>query len=290
MAPEVPATGPVAWIRVVRVRQWCKNLLVFAAPAAAAAFGRPGVLAHTIGAFVVFCLLSSGVYLINDLCDAEEDRHHPRKRHRPIASGAIAESRAMLAAALCLMSGVALAAALSRGLAVVAVGYAVLNLAYTAWLRQVAVADIGAIAGAFVLRAVAGGVASPLGLSHWFILVVSFAALFVAAGKRYSDLMDPAARRSRAVLEQYNAEFLRLVLAVACAVALGAYALWSFQAHPGGSGLFRELTLVPFTLALLRYGLIVSEGGGGAPEAVIFRDRFLAAAGAAWLVLFLLGA
>jgi decaprenyl-phosphate phosphoribosyltransferase len=282
-------SAPQAWIRAVRVRQWSKNALVLAAPAAAGALGRGHVLVSTLGAFVVFCLLSSGIYLINDACDAEDDRRHPVKCHRPVASGAISESAAFTGAIACLIVALALAATVSLPLVAVGAGYIVLNVAYTLWLRLIAIADIGAIAGCFVLRAVAGGVAAPIGVSHWFILVVSFAALFVAAGKRYADLVDPAARRSRVVLEQYTPEFLRIVLAVACAVSLGAYSLWAFQTH-ANAVLARELTLVPYTLALLRYGLLVSEGAGAAPEAVLFRDRFLQLSGAAWVLLFLIGA
>jgi decaprenyl-phosphate phosphoribosyltransferase len=273
----------------MRVRQWSKNVLVLAAPAAGGALGVGHVLFSTIGAFLVFCLLSSGVYLINDACDAEDDRRHPVKCRRPVASGAISERAAFAAAIACLGAALMLAATISLPLVAVGAGYIVLNVAYTLWLRQIAVADIGAVAGCFVLRAVAGGVAAPVGVSHWFVLVISFAALFVAAGKRYADVVDPAARRSRAVLAQYTPEFLRLVIGVACAVALTTYALWAFQMHTNAV-LARELTLVPFTLVLLRYALVVSWGGGGAPEAVLFRDRFIQCSGTVWLLLFLIGA
>lgn len=291
IAPDVRTVrrGSRAWIRAVRVRQWSKNVLVLAAPAAGGVLGVGHVLFSTIGAFLVFCLLASGVYLINDVCDAEDDRRHPVKRRRPVASGAISESAAFTGAIVCLVAALILAATISLPLVAVGAGYIVLNVAYTLWLRRIAVADIGAIAGCFVLRAVAGGVAAPVGISRWFVLVISFAALFVAAGKRYADIVDPAARRSRAVLAQYTPEFLRIVIGVACAVALTAYALWAFQTHANAI-LARELTLVPFTLALLRYALLVSEGDGGAPEAVLFRDRFLQCSGTVWLLLFLIGA
>jgi decaprenyl-phosphate phosphoribosyltransferase len=119
--------------------------------------------------------------------------------------------------------------------------------------------------------------------SPWFVVVVSFAALFVAAGKRYGDFIDPAARRSRPVLEQYTAEFLRLVIGVAAAVALGAYCLWAVAAAHPASTPWREVTIVPFTVAILRYGLLVSAGEAAAPEDVFFGDRFIQIAGAVWL-------
>ena len=273
---------------LVRVRQWPKNLLVLAAPAAAGALGRPGVLGHVVVALAVFCLLASGIYMLNDIRDAAEDRRHPVKRARPVAAGTISARAAAIAASGALLAGLGAAALDGLALLAIAAGYVALNFLYTTWLRRIAIADIAAIAGAFVLRALAGGVAADVPISRWFIVVVSFAALFVAAGKRYADFIDPASRRSRPVLDEYTAEFLRLVLGVACAVALGAYCLWAFA--PGaGEGPWRALTTIPFTLAMLRYGLLVSAGDGGAPEAILLRDRFIGLAGVTWLAMFALG-
>lgn len=281
--------GPASWVRAVRVRQWPKNLLVFGAPAAAGALSRAGVAGRVALAALAFCLLSSGAYLLNDLRDAAEDRRHPVKRHRPIASRVIAPGRALAVAALAIAAGLGLAATLGPAPLALAGASVGLNFAYTTWLRRVAIADIAAIAGAFVIRAAAGGAAAGVPISRWFFVVVSFAALFVAAGKRYADFMDPASRGSRPVLEEYNADFLRMVIAAASAVALGAYCLWAFDS-PHGSGFhWREATILPFTIALLRYGLLVTGGRGGAPEEILLGDRFIQVAGAAWLLTFALG-
>lgn len=286
-----PARPGLTWVRAVRVRQWPKNLLVFGAPAAAGALGQSGVLARAGLAAIAFCLLSSATYLLNDLHDAAEDRRHPVKRHRPIAARIISPTHALLAAVLALGAGLGLAASLSAATLAVAGAYVGLNFAYTTWLRRVAVADIAVIAGAFMLRAAAGGVAAGVPISHWFVVVVSFAALFVAAGKRYADFLDPVSRGSRQVLADYNADFLRLVIAASSAVALGAYCLWAFgSGHPGAAaGVWREVTILPFTLALLRYGLLVTAGRGSAPEEIILSDRFIQLAGLGWLVSFSLG-
>jgi decaprenyl-phosphate phosphoribosyltransferase len=281
-----PAGGFGSWVRAVRVRQWPKNLLVFSAPAAAGALGRPASFERASVAAFAFCLLASGAYLFNDLRDAREDRRHPVKRHRPIASGAISPTRALAASAAMITSGLALSAALGIGSLEVALSYAALNFGYATWLRRVAIADIAAIAAAFVIRATAGGVAAGVPISRWLFVVVSFAALFVAAGKRYGDLLDPAARHSRAVLAQYNADFLRMVLGIACAVALGGYCMWAFQAVRPGAGAWREATLVPFTIALLRYGLVVTNGRVAAPEEIVFGDRFMQLVVLAWALMF----
>ncbi len=283
------AGGIASWVRAVRVRQWPKNLLVFSAPGAAGALGRPSSLERTSVAALAFCLLASGAYLFNDLRDAHEDRRHPLKRHRPIASGAISRPRALVASAGAIAAGLVLAATLGVTSLEVALGYAALNFGYATWLRAVAIADIAAIAAAFVIRATAGGVAAGVPISRWLFVVVSFAALFVAAGKRYGDLLDPASRGSRAVLAQYNADFLRMVIGIACAVALGAYCMWAFQAMPSGASVWREATIVPFTTALLRYGLVVTDGRGGAPEEIVLGDRFMQVVVLGWALMFGLG-
>jgi decaprenyl-phosphate phosphoribosyltransferase len=262
---------------------------VFGAPMAAGALTRPGVLLHVSVTFAAFCLLATGAYLINDVRDAAEDRRHPVKRHRPIASGAVPARRAFATGVGAVLMGLAISLTLGWGLFAVACGYALLNVAYTVWLRRIAVVDICAIAGAFVLRAAAGGIAADVPISRSFLVVVSFAALFVAAGKRYADFLDPAARSSRPVLQDYNADFLRTVRAIASTVALGAYCVWAFGMAHSGVVPWRELTIVPFTSAVLRYGLLVSRGDGDAPEQILFGDRFMQLAGATWLVMFGLG-
>lgn len=283
-----PSAGLATWARAVRVRQWPKNVLVFGAPAAAGALSGPGVLGRVTVAAAAFCMLSSGAYLLNDLRDAAEDRRHPVKRQRPIASRAIAPEPAFAAAVAAIGVGVVVSATLGAASVAIAAGYVALNFAYTAWLRSVAIIDIAAVAAAFVMRTAAGGVAAGVPVSRWLFVVVSFAALLVAAGKRYVDFLDPASRGARRVLADYNGEFLRMLIGTATAVALGAYCLWAFEGGHAGVVSWRELTIVPFTIALLRYGLLVTGGRGGAPEEIMLADRFMQLTGLAWLATFAL--
>ena len=273
----------------MRVRQWVKNLLVLGAPAAAGVLGTSAVLERVGLTVIAFCLLASGAYLLNDVRDAEEDRHHPRKRHRPVASGAIEPARAQWAGVALVACGLLVALLVSWHVAVVASAYALLNFAYSAWLRRLALADIAVIAGAFVLRAAAGAAAAPVPISRSFLVLISFGALFVAAGKRYADFVDPDARRARTVLQHYSSRLLRTIIAISWMVALAAYCVWAFGAPSTGGGPVRELTVAPFALALLRYVTIVARGRGGAPERVLFADRVIQVAGVAWLALFALG-
>jgi decaprenyl-phosphate phosphoribosyltransferase len=266
-------------------------VLVIAAAGAAGALGRDGVPGRVALACVAFCLLASGIYAINDVRDIDEDRQHPRKRYRPVAAGEL-DPRAATALGLGLMlAGLALCALVRPLLAVVGAGYVALTLSYTLIWRHVPLLDIAAIAGGFVLRAVAGGVAAPVTLSRWFILVVTCSAVFVAAGKRQAELLrtEAGGTGGRRVLELYSAARLRLILAGSAAGALFAYCVWAFQLPDVDGFPWRPLTVVPFAVCLLRYGMLLQAGAGEAPEDLLLGDRWLLAAGATWLVLFALG-
>jgi decaprenyl-phosphate phosphoribosyltransferase len=276
-----------AVLRTARPKQWIKNALVVAAAGAAGALGHDDVPGRISFAFVAFCLLASGLYAINDVRDVAEDRRHPRKRHRPVAAGELGRHAAAMLGVALILAGLVLCYAIRPLLAAVGLGYVTLTLSYTAVWRYVPVLDIVAIAGGFVLRAVAGGVAAPVTLSRWFVLVVSCAALFIAAGKRQSELRRGGT--GRRVLRLYTEARLRLIVVGSAACALFAYGVWAFQL-PSVDGIpWRPLTIIPFALCLARYGALLRAGDGEAPEELILRDRILQLAGVLWLVLFALG-
>lgn len=279
-----------AYLAMMRPRQWVKNALVIAAAGAAGALGHDDVPARVGLACAAFCLLASGIYAINDVRDAPEDRRHPRKRFRPVASGQIAPGAANAFGLALLVVGLAICLAIRPLLAVVGLGYIASSLTYTLVWRHILLLDILAIAAGFVLRAVAGGVAAPVALSRWFLLVVTFAAVFVAAGKRRSELLHARAsgRRPRQVLERYSPARLRVLLLASGAGAVFCYCMWAFTVPDGGANPWRPLTAVPFAACILRYGARLRAGDGEAPEDLVLGDRGLIAAGAAWLVLFAL--
>jgi decaprenyl-phosphate phosphoribosyltransferase len=274
-----------------RPKQWIKNALVVAAAGAAGALGRDDVPVRVGLACVAFCLLASGIYAINDVRDAAEDRRHPRKRFRPVAAGELDPRVATLLGVALVSAGVVLSAAIRPLLGVVAVSYVALTVSYTIVLRRIALLDVAAVAGGFVLRAVAGGVAAPVTLSEWFLLVVSSAAVLVAASKRHAELRrtERAGTGGRAVLVRYGAARLRMIIAGSAALALFAYAVWAFALADVDGIPWRPLTVVPFAACLARYGMLVRSGGGEAPEELLVHDRWLALWGAVWLVLFGLG-
>ena len=274
----------------IRPKQWIKNVLIVAAAGAAGALGHDDVPVRVGLAFVSFCLLASGIYAINDVRDAREDRLHPRKRFRPVAAGELDPLLATLLGAGLVAIGIAVAATVRPLLGVVAVTYVAVTVSYTIALRRIAILDIGAIAAGFVLRAVAGGVAAPVALSRWFVLVVTSAAILVAAAKRQAELRrtERAGVGGRSVLERYGAARLRLIIAGSAAVVLFAYVVWALALPDVGGIPWRPLTIIPFAACLFRYGMLIRAGGGEAPEELLLSDRWLALGGLVWLVVFAL--
>lgn len=287
--PAVQArTSPRVLLRACRPRQWSKNLLVLAAPAAAGVVDRPQVAAQVLGAFFVLCLVSSATYLVNDVRDREQDRRHPRKRLRPVAAGELSPRSAVRVAALLAVLGIAVGSAIAPGLGAVAVGYLALTASYSLWLRHVIIADVLAIAAGFVLRAVAGGVATDIYLSRWFVIVTACCAVFLVTAKRYAELREHAGPRPmRETLRHYSAGGLRLTLVAAAALGGAAYVGWAFT-RPSHL-VWYGLSIVPFLLWLGRYSVLIGTGAGQAPEELILRDRTLLALSVAWGLLFLGG-
>jgi decaprenyl-phosphate phosphoribosyltransferase len=286
--PAPRSATTVAWglVRAARPKQWIKNVLVLAAPAAAGVIFDPAVLAQAAVAFVCFCFVASGTYLLNDALDVEADRQHPRKRHRPIAAGIVGVAVGKIAAVVCLAAGILLATLLAdwRLAAVLAV-YVVIMQAYSLGLKRVAVVELAIVSSGFVLRAIAGGVATTVELSTWFLIVTSFGSLFIVAGKRHAEVMTlgTGAVGHREALREYPDGFMQYVGAVSAAVAIMAYCLWSLV-EASANHLWFELSIVPFVLAILRYALLSARGEAGAPEDVFAGDRTIQILGLLWLL------
>lgn len=263
-------------------------MLVFAAPCAAGVIDRPQIALEAVGAFLVMCLISSATYLVNDVRDREQDRQHPRKRSRPVASGALSPQTALWLACTLATTGVLAAFLIAPGLGVVACAYLALTASYSLWLRHVVVADILVIAAGFVLRAVAGGVATDIYLSRWFVIVTACCAVYLVAAKRYAELREPVAVSDmRATLRLYSVAGLRLALLAAATLAGVAYAGWAFT-RPSHVLLY-GLSIVPLLLWFGRYASLIGAGAGQAPEELILGDRTLLALSFMWSLLFLGG-
>jgi decaprenyl-phosphate phosphoribosyltransferase len=293
MPTEGTATAPrsipaALWV-AVRPRQWTKNLLVLAAPGAAGVLLEPTAALQTALAFGAMTAASSATYLLNDIRDVRGDREHPVKRSRPIAAGTLPTPVAAAAAGVLAVAAVVVPVLADRPLlAVVVVVYGVLTTAYSLGLKHVRLLELVVVAAGFVLRAIAGAVAVDVPVSEWFLIVVSAAALYVVASKRYAEKRDQAVT-SRPVLADYTPDLLQEVRTATVAVALVGYLLWAFQIADGAGVPWHPLSAIPFALALFEFGAATHDGAGEAPEDVILAGGPTVGYGLAWAVLFALG-
>ncbi len=288
--PQAPHRTPLrvarGVLRTMRPKQWVKNVLVLAAPFAGGVLFSGGIAAHLVVAFVAFSLAASGIYLVNDANDVEADRAHPTKRRRPIAAGIVPVPLALAVGAVLLIAAVLVSLLASVQLTVVVGVYAAVQLAYCFWLKHQPVLDICIVASGFLLRAIAGGAATGIPLSQWFLLSAGFGSLFMVAGKRYAEMMlaERTGAKIRKSLESYAASYLRFVWALSATVLIMTYSLWAFQireAHHNSA--WSAVSIVPFVVAVLRYAVDVDSGNGGEPEEIALGDRVLQVLAIAWV-------
>lgn len=276
-----PQSLPVGVIKALRPRQWVKNLLVLAAPLFAlgggVSYDYRDVLTKVGIAFVAFSLAASSIYLINDAQDVEADRQHPTKRFRPIASGVVPEWLAYLLASVLAVVSLVISWLTTPNLAVVIAVYLAMQLAYCFGLKHQPVLDICIVSSAYLMRAIAGGAAADIPLSQWFLLVMAFGSLFMVAGKRYAELQlaERTGAKIRKSLESYTGTYLRFVWTVAASAVLVCYGLWAFERDRLTDGSWFAVSMIPFTIAILRYAVDIDGGVAGEPEDIAVRDRVL---------------
>lgn len=272
-------------VKAMRPRQWVKNVLVLAAPIAAGTATEVDVLLPVALAFVVFCLGASGIYLVNDAMDVEADRAHPTKRFRPIAAGILPVKTAYGLALALIAASIGLSFLANWQLAVVMAVYIGIQLAYCFGLKHQAVLDICIVSSGFLLRAIAGGVAAEIALSQWFLLVMAFGSLFMAAGKRYAELQlaERTGAKIRKSLENYTTTYLRFVWTLSATAVVLCYGLWAFEQDALKETNWYAISMVPFTIAILRYAVDVDGGQAGEPEEIALGDRVLQLLAIAWI-------
>jgi decaprenyl-phosphate phosphoribosyltransferase len=280
-------------VRSMRPHQWTKNVLVFAAPFGSGGIDDPAILTNALLAFVAFCLAAGGTYLLNDARDVESDRQHPRKRNRPIAAGTVPVTLAYVLGAAAVVLALAIGFHTARNLGITLLSYLALTTAYTLVLKHLPVYDIVAVAAGFVLRAIAGAAATDVPISEWFFIVTSFGALLMVVGKREGErhLLAGGAASVRSTLGVYGSEFLLYLRAVASGVVMIGYCLWAFESarRPGidpDAPIWFKLSILPFTIAILRYALLLDGGDGAEPERLILTDRAMLVAGACWAIMY----
>lgn len=283
-----------AILTLMRPKQWIKNVLVFAGLVFAGRLEDPAFVVPAMLAFVVFCILSSGIYVFNDLIDLEKDRLHPEKRSRPIASGQVGKGVALALAVTLWIAGGALAWALGPRLTATAGAFVGLNLLYTLWLKRQVIIDVMSISVSFMIRAIGGvevlrDLDPSVTLSEWLLLCTFFLALVMSFGKRRSELvlLDDTASSHRAALGDYSVSLLDVIIPLVSACAIIAYSVYTiWPATVDNLGTDKLVYTVPFVVyGFFRYLFLVRERGlGGNPSEILFRDGALLASVVAWMV------
>ena len=260
-------------VQALRPKQWIKNLLVVAAPLAAAKLFHSGVPQNLLLAFFAFAFVASAGYIINDLRDVERDKTNPTKSHRPLASGKISKNQAHLLIVLCIIAGIGLALSLNLAFQITLLCYFIFTTSYSFGLKHQPVIELMIVALGFVMRAIGGAAATNTPISKWFLVVTAFGSLVVVTSKRLAEAESLANVNVRPVIREDPLPFLRFVLATSAGVTLTGYSLWALSLNQ--STPYAAISLLPLCLGLFRYVWMVEKGSGEVPEDLLLRDPVL---------------
>lgn len=276
-------------IKLARPAQWLKNGIMVLAIVFAGELTHPDKIFLTIIAIAIYCMLSSGVYILNDIVDAERDRLHPLKKDRPIASGRISKGAAGVMSAILMAGGLVAAWVVNVPFFYSAVAFVLLNLLYTYWWKNIVILDVLTIALSFVIRALAGAFAIDVPASTWMLINTLLLALFLALGKRRHELgfLEQAALAHRKTLIKYSPSLLDHLISVVTAAVLVIYMLYTFSTEVmqklGTDKLFVTIPFVVYGVFRYLY-LIHREEGGGSPTRVLIGDRPILLTVMLWLI------
>ena len=282
-------------IRIVRPRQWVKNFFVFIPLFFGGQMSNTTLLLDALTTFIAFSLAASSIYCLNDIVDVEADRQHPVKCHRPIASGQVSVSATYALMAIMLILSMTVCPMLKgRSMAVGAVvlGYWIMNIAYCVWLKNFAIIDVCLIAFGFVLRILAGGLATGIEPSNWLVLMTFLLTLFLSFAKRRDDVlrMEATGKPPRKNTIRYNLTFINQAITISASITLVCYIMYTVS--PEVTARFNShyiyLTTIFVLVGLLRYiQIAVVDKQSGDPTKIILRDRFTQLVVLAWMVSFL---
>lgn len=278
------------WVRLCRLHQYLKNGFIFLPAFFALKLMHPAILLHAGVVFISFSLCASGIYILNDIWDRAEDREHPTKCHRPIASGEISAERALLVMAGLFAAGISVLGLIDWTALPYVLAYVGLNLLYSLGLKHVTLLDIIWIAVGFVLRVLAGAAAVGVAPSMWIILMTFLLAVFLGSAKRRDDvLLQLSGKQTRKNIDGYNLEFLNASMVLMASVTVMAYIMYTItpeiQEQLGSEDIY--LTTVFVLLGILRYMQITFvEQASGSPTQVLVHDRFLQGTIVCWLLSF----
>ncbi len=267
-----------ALLESMRIRQWLKNSVIFAALIFSQTLGEPGKLGRAIAAFGLFCAFSSAVYILNDILDLKRDRLHPVKRSRPLAAGDLPAVAAVAAAIALVTVSLPLAWLLSPSFALCGIAYLLINVAYSLWLKTVVIVDVMIIAGGYVIRAAAGGLAIDVEISAWLILCTILLSLFLGFTKRRQELAqhEALASSTRVALRDYSVAFLDQMISIVTSATVVAYALYTLAPETRQK---LGTPYLPLTIPFVLYGifrylyLVHRKDMGENPTGAFYADR-----------------
>jgi len=281
----------VSIIKLIRLNQYIKNLFIFLPLFFAIKITDTELLSNAFIAFIAFSLTASAIYILNDYHDIEEDRQHPKKKNRPLASGAISKYQAIIIMSVLFVSGFSLMALLSfKAVSVLAV-YVAVNIAYSLSLKHISIVDVNIIAIGFVLRLFIGSVVTDIDLSKWIIIMTFLLALFMALAKRRDDVLIflDTGKRMRKVIDGYNLQFLDTAMAIMASVVIVAYTLYttSPEVEARLNSEYLYLTAFFVILGVLRYLKITFiHKNSCSPTRIISTDRFMQLSLLGWVITF----
>jgi 4-hydroxybenzoate polyprenyltransferase len=278
-------------IKLMRPHQYIKNLFIFLPLFFAARIADTSLLLNAFIAFVAFSLVASAIYTLNDYHDIEEDRQHPKKRNRPLASGAITKSQAIGIMTLLLVAGVALMASLSLSATAILLAYVGMNIAYSLYLKHVAILDVTIIAIGFVLRLFIGSAVTNVPLSMWIVIMTFLLALFMALAKRRDDVLIylETGKKMRKVIDGYNLQFLDSAMAIMASVVIVAYTIYTTSAEvvERVHSEYLYLTALFVIIGIMRYLQIAFiHKESGSPTRIILEDSFMQLTLLGWIISF----
>ena len=280
------------WMKLLRVQQYVKNGFVFLPLLFAVKITQLPLLMNATAAFVLFCIVSSAVYILNDIKDVEEDRNHPTKRYRPLASGTIATHTALGVSFLFVIVAFAVSFFFNKTFLLILALYIALNISYSFGLKHISILDIVMVSVGFVLRIFAGGAVTEIVPTIWIILMTFLLAVFISLAKRREDvLLASEGRSTRKNIDGYNTEFINAAMMIMASVIIVSYI--SYAISPDIQDKFHTkylyLTVVFVIVGILRYMQITFvENNSGNPTAILYRDRFLQITIGGWLLTFVL--
>ena len=283
----------MAYLKLLRPKDWAKNLFLFIPLFFSGSMFNWSIYPDLLLGFACFCLIASSIYVINDYRDIEDDKKHPEKRKRPLASGAVSKSTSLVICIVLIVAGFGLAYFIREKFLFILAIYFFLNLAYSFGLKNIPILDIIILAVGFVLRIKGGAVIAHIGVSEWLNIMVFLLALFMAIGKRRDDVLlkQSSGTEMRKAVKGYNIEYLDVVLALVCAVIVVAYFMYTMSPEVlRRMGTYRLYYTCLFVLAgILRYlQIIFVQSASGSPTKILYKDRFIQISLVLWITSFYL--